>query len=87
MKLNDKVLDKVTGGENTTTQRTAGLTCPRCGNFIPTTIEMIIKGKVLVCESCGLTLPIDKMSGTSAIDALRKVKEAQDALERKQQEQ
>ena len=87
MKLNDKVLDRVNGGANTTANGGAGLPCPRCNAFIPTPLELIRKGEPVVCTHCGLTLEISKTGSRKAIDALRKVQAAIAEAERRQQEQ
>lgn len=60
-----------------------GLECPKCGKFIPTTIYHIITASAIVCPHCHLRLNIDRVKSGKAIEALRKVKAAQDDLERK----
>lgn len=64
-------------------QQMPGMKCPQCGEFIPTTIQHIITSSALVCPHCHLRLNIDRTKSGKAIDALRKVQEAQDNLERK----
>lgn len=64
-------------------RQTPGIDCPSCGKFIPTTIYHIITASALVCPHCSLRLNIDRVKSDKAIKALRKVKAAQDDLERK----
>lgn len=64
-------------------QQIPGMKCPQCGEFIPTTIQHIITSSALVCPHCHLRLNIDRTKSGKAIDALRKVQEAQENLERK----
>ena len=40
-------------------------------------------GSMIVCPSCGLVLNIDPVKSRKAIDALKKVQEAQENLDRK----
>ena len=61
-----------------------GMICPQCKNFIPTTIHAIINSKAIVCPHCHLRLNIDRTKSGKAIEALKKVQAAQDALEGKQ---
>lgn len=61
----------------------AGLKCPQCSTFIETTMYHIITARSLVCPHCGLVLNIDPVKSRKAIDALKKVQEAQENLERK----
>lgn len=59
------------------TQRIPGITCPRCGNFIPTSIGELISASYLRCPICRLQLNIDKHKSDKALKALAKVDEAQ----------
>lgn len=54
-KLTDEELRAVSGGN-----RTPGKECPRCKEFIATTIQQIISSASIVCPHCGLRLTIDK---------------------------
>lgn len=60
-----------------------GMKCPKCGDFIPTTIMQIITASALVCPHCHLRLNIDRLKSGKAIEALKKVQAAQDNLERR----
>lgn len=61
----------------------AGMKCPQCGSFIETNMYQIIAVRSLVCPQCGLVLNIDPIKSKAAIDALKKVQEAQENLDRK----
>ena len=54
-KMTDEALRAVSGGN-----RTPGMECPRCKEFIATTIQQIISSGSIVCPHCGLRLTIDK---------------------------
>ena len=58
-------------------RQTPGMTCPKCGRFIPTSINELISAQCLWCPHCGLKLTIDRGRSQKAIDALKKVEEAQ----------
>lgn len=62
-------------------QKTPGINCPTCGQFIPTTITELITSKSLNCPYCGLQLNIDRQKSQSAIEALQKVNHAQQEVE------
>lgn len=68
--------------ENPNIQGKPGLKCPRCGSFIETSMEQIITGTPLFCPKCHLKLSIDMTKSREAIDALKKVKEAKDRVEK-----
>ena len=58
-------------------QRTPGMNCPKCGQFISTTISELISAQCLKCPHCGLELIVDRGKSQKAIAALKKVEEAQ----------
>lgn len=62
-------------------QRVPGLGCPRCRKFIPTSVMELITAKSLKCPTCGLELVIDKAASSKALEALRKVEDAQKRVE------
>ncbi|WP_026367391.1 hypothetical protein [Bacteroides sp. 14(A)] len=62
-------------------QRVPGLGCPRCRMFIPTSVVDLITAKSLKCPTCGLELVIDKAASSKALEALRKVEDAQRRVE------
>lgn len=66
-----------------TDERRTGLNCPQCGNFIETTIFQLLTSRAIQCPHCHLQLMIDRGKSKQALDALQKVKMAQDNLERK----
>lgn len=61
----------------------AGLKCPGCGTFIPTTIFQLLTARALVCPHCRLELRIDRMKSHSAFEVLRNVQRVQKNLEEK----
>ena len=81
--LNDMAMENAVGGQNTDDENSSGFICPECGDKIKITIYDIINGDAVVCEHCGLTLPIDRIKSNSAINALRKVKKAQESVNNK----
>ena len=62
-------------------QRLPGIRCPKCGNFIPTSIQQILFSSCLFCPTCGLKLNIDKRKSDKALKILEKVDEAQKRIE------
>lgn len=81
--MTQEELDKIVGGyipdrprTQDTPQRMPGISCPNCGNFIPTSIKQILFSSVLFCPTCGLTLNIDKRKSDKALELLAKVDEA-----------
>lgn len=64
-------------------EQKAGMKCPQCGEFIETSILELLTSSALVCPACHLRLTIDRMKSRPAFDALRKVQNAKDNLERK----
>ena len=57
-----------------------GVTCPGCGNFIPTTIAELLTAHSLRCPTCSLQLMIDRQQSRKALDALQKVQYAQERV-------
>ncbi len=74
--LNETDLEQVFGGA----EGSSGLRCPECGFIIPCTIQDILNASSIECPNCHLILPIDRVNSGKAIDALRKVQEAQNAI-------
>ena len=64
-------------------EQKAGMKCPQCGTFIETSIFELLTSNALQCPSCHLRLNIARMKSKPAFDALRKVQNAQENLERK----
>ena len=64
-------------------QRIPGMPCPRCGNFIPTSINELLSANYLRCPTCQLQLNIDRHNSQRALNALEKVEEAQRLLDEK----
>lgn len=65
------------------TQRMPGLQCPRCNNFIPTSIHELLAANYLRCPLCGLLLNIDRQQSEKALKALAKVELAQKQVDEK----
>lgn len=63
--------------------RIPGMPCPRCGNFIPTSINELLSANYLRCPTCQLQLNIDRQNSRKALNALEKVEEAQKQLDEK----
>lgn len=68
--------------EHSREQKT-GLKCPQCGIFIETSIFQLLTEQGLTCPACHLRLNIDHIKSQPAMDALRKVQQAQKNLEEK----
>lgn len=81
--LNDTAMENVVGGQDASNEKGSGLNCPSCHGWIKITIYEIIKGDAIACPHCGLILPIERTNSNKAIDALRKVQEAQEKLNNK----
>ena len=62
-------------------QQMAGLNCPRCHGFIPTSITELLQSMALVCPCCQLRLSIDTQNSQTALQALGKIQAAQKRLE------
>lgn len=63
-------------------QRTPGLICPICGNFIPTSISELLTSAYLLCHHCDLHLNIDRQQSARALNALAKVEYARQRVEK-----
>ncbi len=58
-------LNKVTGGVGNG-QRMPGVSCPKCGGYVPVSIEQILYANSLCCPSCGYRFSIDSQNRDSA---------------------
>lgn len=63
--------------------RPSGLPCPVCQGFIPTSMQQIITDSAIICPHCGLRLTINRQLSRPAIEALKKVQQAQADFDRK----
>lgn len=63
-------------------QRTPGMVCPRCGKFIPTTVGELLTSTYLRCPHCLLQLNIDRQQSAKALNALAKVENARQRVEK-----
>lgn len=59
-----------------------GIPCPRCNTKIPTSMQELVTASKIVCPICRLELWINKSESQKAIDAMNKVLEAQNNLEK-----
>lgn len=69
--------------EERSPEQKTGLKCPQCGTFIETSIFQLLTEQGLTCPACRLRLNIDHIKSQPAMDALRKVQQAQKNLEEK----
>ncbi len=58
------------------------MNCPKCGNFIPTTIAELLTSPGLRCTKCGLVLTINRNESKQAMEILKNVNEAQQKLDK-----
>ena len=77
--LTDDDLKNVAGGND---QRVPGLSCPRCGSFIPTSIQALLTSNFLVCPLCNLTLDVSCQLSLRALEAFKKVELATKLLDK-----
>jgi transcription elongation factor Elf1 len=63
-------------------QRPSGFECPVCKGFIPVSITDLIQQKTLTCPICSLQLDINRHASQKAIDALEKVQQAQENVDK-----
>lgn len=59
-----------------------GLACPQCGFRIQVTVKTLLEGLPVYCSSCGLELTIDQEKSKAAIDALEKLQNSIEKVER-----
>lgn len=64
-------------------QRMPGVNCPRCKQFIPTSIMELLSAAFLRCPHCGLRMDIDRQKSKLALEALKKVNNAQREVEKR----
>lgn len=63
--------------------RLSGMPCPQCNGFIPVSMQQIITDSAIICPHCGLRLTINRQQSSTAIEALKKVQQAQNDFDRK----
>jgi len=59
-----------------------GLSCPKCGHFIETSIAELLTATGLVCSHCRLQLTINKQESKRALEILADVNKASRNLEK-----
>lgn len=65
---------------NNKVQRPTGFGCPVCSGFIPISIAELLGTEVMLCPYCGLEIRINREHSKKAMDALMKVKEAEEGV-------
>ena len=65
-----------------TTQRPSGFECPVCKGFIPVSMTDLIQKNAIICPICSLHLNINQHASQKAIDALEKVQQAQEKVDK-----
>lgn len=63
--------------------RPSGMPCTQCNGFIPVSMQQIITDSAIICPHCGLRLTINRQQSSTAIEALKKVQQAQNNFDRK----
>lgn len=63
-------------GHHVKQEEKPGLKCPQCGTFIETSIIQLLAGIPLRCCNCNLTLIMDRMKSSKALNALQKIQNA-----------
>lgn len=63
-------------------QREPGFACPNCGAVIMTSIEELLTCRSLRCSACHLELKLDRWESRQALNALEKIKEARQRVEK-----
>jgi transcription elongation factor Elf1 len=61
-------------------QRPSGFNCPVCTGFIPVSIQQLLSVERFVCPQCLLEIKLNKGESQKALDALAKVKSAEDGV-------
>lgn len=65
-----------------TPERVPGIDCPRCGKFIQISIAELLTAHNVRCPHCQLQLIIDRKQSGSALEALQKVEDARQKVEK-----
>ncbi|MDR2009321.1 MAG: hypothetical protein LBQ22_02425 [Bacteroidales bacterium] len=63
-------------------QRPSGFECPVCKGFIPVSMNDLIQRNAILCPICSLQLSINQHASQKAIDALEKVHQAQERVDK-----
>ncbi|MDR0711525.1 MAG: hypothetical protein LBF67_04160 [Prevotellaceae bacterium] len=61
-------------------QQPSGFQCPACGGFIPISIQQLLTTEHFTCPQCAIEFRLNKASSHKALNALRKVHEAEVAV-------
>lgn len=60
--------------------RPAGITCPKCKEFIEISIEDLLRRSIFRCKVCGLELTLNRFSSREALEALAQIQGEQEQL-------
>lgn len=64
----------------TQTQQPSGFACPVCSGFVPVSVQLLLATEKFICPHCALEIRLNKASSQKALDALKKVQEAEKAV-------
>jgi len=59
-----------------------GIPCPECGATIHFTIEKLLSARPVFCSDCGLKLTLEVQKSQESLEALRRLNDAFEKLER-----
>ncbi|MEG1498193.1 MAG: hypothetical protein RRX93_01195 [Bacteroidales bacterium] len=62
--------------QNSVPPQISGMNCPVCKGFIPISIYQLLHDTNIICPHCSLSLSINHTLSQPAMDALKKVEEA-----------
>lgn len=65
----------------TTNQNKPGLACPRCREHIAVSAVELLAGKIQ-CPRCYLALYVDRNASQTALDALKKIRQAEENVQK-----
>lgn len=63
-------------------QKPTGMNCPGCKQFIPISINQLLRDKEINCPYCDLILNIDQGQSKKALSALSKINTAKENVEK-----
>jgi len=67
---------------NNRQQQPSGLKCPVCGGFIPISMQQLLTEERFTCPQCSLEIRLNKTDSRQALNALQKVKDAEDSVKK-----
>ncbi len=63
-------------------QHPSGFKCPVCSGFIPISMHQLLTEEKFICPQCILEIRLNKGDSQKALDALQKVKDAEDNVKK-----